>query len=234
MFKFIRNLTAKKDEIGVKSYAQSGEDLILYFIFKSLGIAPITYLDIGAYDPIELSNTYFFYLRGGSGVCIEPNPIMFKKLKKFRKNDIILNIGIGGKSKTKESFYIRQYDALSSFSKKISDDKYISNSKNQKIKSKVMIPMISINAILNRYFNELPPNLVTIDTEGYELKILQAINISKFRPEVFCIETITYSEEKKEKKNQPIIDFMISKGYFLYGDTYINSIFVDKKSWKDR
>ena len=41
-----------------KSYAEMGEDLILASIFEQLRIEHPTYLDVGAWDPIELSNTY--------------------------------------------------------------------------------------------------------------------------------------------------------------------------------
>jgi hypothetical protein len=67
------------------SYSQSGEDLILDFLLYDLNIKPITYLDIGTNDPIEINNTYLFYTKGYSGVCVEPNPIMFEKIKRFRK-----------------------------------------------------------------------------------------------------------------------------------------------------
>jgi hypothetical protein len=42
------------------SFAQSGEDLIANFIFRYLGINDVTYLDVGAYDPISINNTYYF------------------------------------------------------------------------------------------------------------------------------------------------------------------------------
>ena len=58
---------------GEFSFAQSGEDLIANFIFKYLDIPKITYLDVGAWDPVEVNNTYYFYRRGFRGVLVEPN-----------------------------------------------------------------------------------------------------------------------------------------------------------------
>ena len=37
--------------------------------------------------------------------------------------------------------------------------------------------------------------------------------------------------EGQEVKSEEIIHFLKSKDYFAYGDTYINTIFVDRASW---
>lgn len=42
------------------SYSQCGEDRILAFIFRSLGIDKPSYLDIGAHHPYMLNNTMYF------------------------------------------------------------------------------------------------------------------------------------------------------------------------------
>ena len=56
-----------------ESYAQMGEDLVCdHYLGEPLkGV----YLDIGAYEPIFLSNTYLFYKRGWTGITVEPNPL---------------------------------------------------------------------------------------------------------------------------------------------------------------
>ena len=41
----------KKSDSYKKSYSQSGEDLVINFIFNAIGITHPSYLDIGAYDP---------------------------------------------------------------------------------------------------------------------------------------------------------------------------------------
>src|SRR5687768_251174 len=63
---------------GMLSFAQSGEDLIANFICHYLQIPKITYLDVGAHDPVKINNTFFFYRRGFRGVLVEPNVEMCK------------------------------------------------------------------------------------------------------------------------------------------------------------
>ena len=52
------------------SYSQHGEDLEIAALLPDTG----WFLDIGAYRPMELSNTRLLYERGWSGVMFEPSP----------------------------------------------------------------------------------------------------------------------------------------------------------------
>ena len=74
-----------------RSYSQSGEDIIISDLFHRLQIVNPSYLDIGANDPIALSNTYRLYTRGSRGVCVEPNPVMYNRLQQKRKKLLFFN-----------------------------------------------------------------------------------------------------------------------------------------------
>jgi hypothetical protein len=87
------------------SYSQSGEDLIISFIFDTLRIKKPSYIDIGAHHPYFISNTALLYENGSRGINIEPDPVLFKKINKVRKKDINLNFGIGEKESVMD-FYI--------------------------------------------------------------------------------------------------------------------------------
>src|SRR6266849_2588341 len=60
------------------------------------------FVDVGAYDGIALSNTYYFEKElGWSGICIEPNPLAFESLSQNRKC-VSLNCGVGGQEELLE------------------------------------------------------------------------------------------------------------------------------------
>ena len=103
--------------IGQESYSQCGEDLVVRFFLQYRGIGKMTYLDIGANDPIEGSNTYFFYRLGYRGVLIEPNPAYGERLKSVRRHDTTLVAGIGVTAAREADFYVMSAPALSTFSK---------------------------------------------------------------------------------------------------------------------
>ncbi len=85
----------------------------------------------------------------------------------------------------------------------------------------------SVNDVIAEYFTgEI--NFVSLDTEGFDFAILRSWNFELRRPAVFCIETITYVDQRKMTE---IIDYMASQNYVIYADTYINTIFVDQERW---
>ena len=231
-YAFYRQLKERRDyPIYQKSYSQCGEDLIMYFLFNWLKIRRPIYLDIGANHPKFLNNTYFFYKRGCSGILIEPNHNLLEKLRRVRPRDKCINIGIGFGEKREADFYIMTADTMSTFSKETAEQ-YASYG-THKIKEVRKVLLVPINEIFPELF-EKTPNLISLDIEGLDLDILKSINFEIYRPEVFCVETLTYSEDNTEKKLGEIIDFMLSQDYFVYADTYVNTIFVDKRCWEKR
>lgn len=214
------------------SYSQCGEDLIVRFILNDLGKSAISYLDIGAHHPTYINNTALFYKTGSRGVSIEPDPFLFERIAAERPKDVNLNIGIGGQPITSEAdFYILSEKTLNTFSKEEAE-RCVSYG-NKKIEKVVRLPLVPINEIIQQHFHPVP-DFVSLDVEGYDIVILKSFDFEKYRPKVWCIETLTYTENKTERKIQETIDYMISKDYFVYADTYINTIFVDKASWLNR
>ena len=213
------------------SYSQCGEDIIVDFILNSLKIKDPNYLDIGAHHPININNTYLFYTKGFNGVCIEPDPILFNEIKKKRKRDVCLNIGIGTQNKNSADFYVMSSKSLSTFSKQVAEN--YQNNENQKIEKVIKIPLKEINQVIKDNFYKYP-NFVSLDVEGMEIDILNNFNFSEYAPEIFCIETLTYSENNKEQKIFAINKILEANGYFIYADTYINTIYVRTQTWKDR
>ncbi|HOZ86519.1 MAG TPA: FkbM family methyltransferase [Bacteroidia bacterium] len=214
------------------SYSQCGEDLIIDFIFVTLKIDKPSYLDIGAHHPWYLSNSAFFYLKQCKGVTVEPDPSLFEVIKKERPADISLNVGVGLESGESADFYIMNIPTLNTFSK-TEAERYAAYP-GKEIKKVVKLPLLTVNEIIQKQFQGKTPNFVSIDVEGMDLEIVSSFDFNKYRPEVFCIETLTYTENNSERKITEIIDYMLKQGYFLYADTYINSVFVDEKAWKNR
>ena len=196
-----------------------------------MGINKISYLEIGTNNPIDINNTYLFYIGGSRGVCVEPNPSLIKNIKKYRPEDICLNVGVSPTGEDAElDFYIFDESdsekGLSTFSK--TEAEHVQNTTHIKIAEVKKIPVVSFNSIIKKYFPTKAPDVVSIDVEGFDLEILKTIDFKVCRPVAFCVETVNFTTNHKKTKNRGIIDFMESQGYFMYADTGINSIFADK------
>lgn len=230
--KYLQN-TSKIDYSKV-SYSQCGEDLIIDFIFDMLNKRKIKYLDIGAHHPFRFSNTAFFYNKGDTGVNIEPDPGLFENFIKYRKRDTNLNIGISDKETTLD-FYVLNEKSMNSFSKE-GVDKLIESGKFT-LEKVVKIPVKTLYSIVNAYFKSENIDLLSMDVEGLDFDILKSIDYERIRPTVICVETVEFldtDENKIQKKNNELIEFIVSKEYFVFADTHINTIFVDKRVWKER
>ena len=90
---------------------------------------------------------------------------------------------------------------------------------------------MNINEIIDK-FAISKPNLISIDAEGLDFEILKTFNFEKYRPEVFCVETITFDTNNSGEKVKEIIDYMLEQNYLVYADTHANTIFVEKDKWK--
>lgn len=206
------------------TYSQAGEDIIVQYLFDSLKIEKPTYLDIGTNQPLICNNTYHFYAKGCYGVCIEPDKNMVDVIKKKRPGNTILNIGIGLSDSPAATFYLFPSDvnSWSTFSK----EEAIIREKETGIGfTTVQVPLKPVNRIIQEHFATYP-NFISVDVEGLDLDILQSLDFEKYKPEVICVETITFGYlDNTAEKIDAISQFMHSKGYFTYADTYINSIY---------
>ena len=231
--RFIGKLKRARDVVQLKariSYSQSGEDIIIDDLFQNLKGTNKTYLDIGANDPVICNNTYLLYKKGWRGVLVEPDPAMCEIVKSKRPGDTILNIGIGLSNENNAPFYLfpGRLNTWSTFSQ---EEAAIRETASGLKAKKITVQLKTINNILEQYFS-ICPNFVSIDVEGLDLDILKSLDFNRFRPDVFCVETITFSMSNEGEKLDDISKFLISQDYFIYADTHINTIFCRSELFK--
>lgn len=212
------------------SYAQSGEDLIIDFIAQAMKIEKVTYLDIGAHHPVKFSNTYLFYTRGYRGVLVEPDPDLLSEIKRVRPRDTCIGAGVGIDEAASSRFYVMSTRTLNTFSE-VEAKRYEAMGTNR-IEKVIDIPLVTINGILAEHFAKEAPSLISIDIEGLDFEVVSALDLKRYRSPIVCVETLSYSEDRNETKDLRIADLMSRNGYFVYADTYINTIFVDAERWR--
>jgi FkbM family methyltransferase len=227
--KEVKSLRTPNQKFMKTSYSQCGEDLIMKHLFGPLGIQHPTYMDIGAHHPFFLNNTALFYRHGGRGINIEPDPGLFSAFQKYRKADINLNIGVAPGKPSEMNFYQMSEPVLNTFSKK--EAQSYRDSHGHSIRSVIKIPVLPINKVCEEYLDNRVLDILSIDVEGLDFQILKSLNFKKYPPSIICIETISYSETGNGVKNEEIISYLKQKGYMLFADTYINSIFVRQDLW---
>lgn len=141
------------------------------------------YIECGANDGVNQSNTWFFEKKlGWRGLLIEPVPFLFDQLKKNRcKKNIFENLCLVGKN-YKSKFINMTYDNCMT---------KVSNKNKSK---KTIVKTSTLEAILNRNKIKKQIDLFSLDVEGYEMAVLDGINFTKHQFKLILIETKNFSK----------------------------------------
>ena len=183
--KFINSFKKIKN---IKS--QLYQDVFAYFIIGNK--FDKTFLEFGATDGLELSNSYMLESSfGWKGALSEPSPQWYNSLKENRKNTEIITKCIWTESGKTLDFFMSDIGVLSTLKNFIESDKNSmpGNTTQRKKGGKIIsVNTISLNDVIKDYFNNISPSYISIDTEGSEYEILKSFNFNTFRPKVFTIE----------------------------------------------
>ena len=183
--KFINSFKKIKN---IKS--QLYQDVFAYFIIGNK--FDKTFLEFGATDGIELSNSYMLESSfGWKGALSEPSPQWYNSLKENRKNTEIITKCIWTESGKTLEFFMSDIGVLSTLKNFIESDKNSmpGNTTQRKKGGRIIsVNTISLNDVIKDYFNNISPSYISIDTEGSEYEILKSFNFNTYRPKVFTIE----------------------------------------------
>ena len=200
-----------RDLYNFHIFSEYYEDLILYLIL--FDIKNGFYIDVGAYDPIKVSVTKSFYLKGWRGINIEPQPGKIELFQKDRPDDINLQLAVGER-KGKVTFYID--DQCSSV-----EEKYSKNYTN-----KTVVEMDTMSNICKSYVPEgTKIDFCKIDVEGGEKNVLLGYDFINYRPKVFCIESTI---PRSQKLNYELWEYiLINNDYSYIYSQGVNRFYVD-------
>lgn len=189
----------------MKYYAQFKQDEFVYQNYFK-GYTNGIFVDIGAYDGVIGNNSLFFENLGWQGVCIEPNPEMFKKLQESRKckctpyaisdkNGIARFFQIKEGGPATLSGLVDEYSqqAIARINKEV--DQENQNFDYIEVECKTFEEIIEYTHI----------DYLSLDTEGNELKILESIDYTKYLIDVITVENNDYDYK--------FIDYLTPKGY---------------------
>ena len=136
------------------------------------------YIELGANNGLEQSNTAFFeFNRGWKGILVEPSLSAFNECSKNRPNSICYNYACV--SNDYEDTEIRG-DFNGHLMSSVDGNRLHTNNI-VTVKTTTLENLLDINNISNI-------DLLSLDTEGYELNILKGLNLTKYHPRYMLIE----------------------------------------------
>ncbi len=212
------------------SFSKSGEDLQVYKLLRgSKGM----YLDIGCFEPITFSNTYFFYLRNWSGLVVDPNPRLKEMFQKVRPKDIFINKGISSSAGVLKYYQLpRKLSSMNTFNYEFLEKNGLVN----QIENEIEIPLTTICQLSEEFDLSNKIDFMDVDVEGLDLEVLSSNNWERLRPKIVMVETDSSIETDIVGD---IYNFLKERDYFLISKMVQSSsgagnlIFMRNESKKD-
>lgn len=173
-------------------YGQNEEDRYIAAAFA--GVDKGLYVDVGAYDGKQFSNTLYFEEQGWEGICIEPHKTTYTKLKRRRKNAICINAAcVGDPDLEAATYYNPGLVMLGSLEPREEQVKLLIETNHpDKTFTKFHeseVQTVTLNQVLHEYVgvgHEI--DFATIDTEGTELDVMHGFDLGLWKPRLVCIE----------------------------------------------
>ena len=199
--------------IKKKSYAMNNEDtaILNYFKDRKNGF----YVDVGCYHPIHRNNTHLLHMQNWSGVNIDTSKFSIDLFNFMRPKDLNYNCAISDKNKNIKLFYQKELSQLSTIEKGQAESVFQGEIKEKEIEA------FTLDEILSRdKYKDSKIDLLDIDVEGADLKVLRGLSFDKFKPELVCVEI-----HAKEIEKSDIYNFLIDKNYKLLWSGVFSHIF---------
>jgi FkbM family methyltransferase len=166
------------------SYAQRYEDMHLLRVFG--GQASGFYIDIGAGHPVYDNVSFAFYLRGWSGITVEPNPWLAQLNDAVRPRDRRIQSLVGEKPGEATYYLVEDFHGLSTT---VEGHALKAQSEFGKASQAMRMPVTTLRALCEQY---APTGIdfLKIDVEGAEREVLLGGDWRRFRPKVIVLEAL--------------------------------------------
>jgi len=199
------------------SFSQGGEDVILAGLFS--GRRNGFFVDVGAFHPYKLSNTYLLYKKGWSGINIDAAPGSMEVFKKMRPRDINLEAAISDVPEQMNYYYLGENNSMNTFSKEFLEQLDYQG----KVQKTITIHMQRLDSIFDQYVGNREIDILTIDVEGMEIKVLNSNNWDKYRPNIILCESFEAMNDENNYDLE-VKKYLYDKGYKVVCKT-LNGIF---------
>lgn len=202
--------------------SQSGEDKLLLQWFN--GMCNGTYLEMGALDGLEYSNSYVFNKKfNWKGVMIELDPSNFKRLQ-INRPDELATVHAAVCTKQQTVHLVQNHGAVSGIWE-FANEKFRKGWwKNVKMEEMIPIECSPLAAILKKVVGDsFYFDFFSLDVEGAEYEVVISLNFSAVQFGVILVE----SDGGNIAQSKKIRDVLVRNGYKYMGQVATNMWFVN-------
>ena len=200
------------------SYSANREDVLINRLFSSLSKG--CFVDVGAGHPLFENDTKALYDRGWTGINIEPQSVFFQELAAQRPNDRNFNVAISNEPGPL-TFHEVVGTGLSTCDP--------AEAQRAAERGFQIIPhQIGADTLRNVLDQAGSPtiDLLKVDVEGFELKVLESNDWARFRPSLIVVEA-TFPETPQRRPDL-VTPFLMARGYRRVYFDGLNDYFVEQ------
>lgn len=179
-----RQLLSSAPDLLAKSTAQLHQDI--WVIAETKRKRGGFFVEIGAFDGVEHSNTYLLEKElGWTGILVEPNPELHSLIRE-RRTAALSTAAVYSKSTEVDFVSVRDAGVLSGIAVHAFEDMHAEfRRKNSSVFSVVAT---TLQELLEQYDAPKVIDYLSVDTEGSEYEILAAFDFDKFDIRLLSVE----------------------------------------------
>jgi FkbM family methyltransferase len=168
------------------------------------------FVEVGANDPVEGSQTWHLERAGWSGILVEPQPDLAEKLRQMRKAKVFA-VACSSPQHAGGTLPLHIAGAFSSFDPKLMVA-------GVKAAAPIEVPVRTLDSLLSEARAPVPIDFLSVDVEGHEIAVLSGFDFPRWRPRLILLEDHVVNLEKHR--------FMRRAGYRLVRRTGLNAWYV--------
>lgn len=160
------------------------------------------FIEAGANDGYSQSNTYFLETRRGwRGLLVEGMPELYERCKVLRKRSRVVHCALVSSAYSKPTAVMRFAHLMSVVdgSLKRQEDQQRHIELGIEVQGlggsySVEVPARTLESLLDEIAGLPRIDLLSLDVEGYELQVLQGINLDRYQPRFILVEARFFEE----------------------------------------
>jgi FkbM family methyltransferase len=181
------------------------------------------FVEVGANDPHERSQTWHLEQAGWTGILIEPQPDLAAKLRAARTAKVFA-VACSSPENTGRTLPLHVAGPLSGLDR----ERMAPGAEPETI---IAVPIRTLDSILDEARAPMPLDFVSIDVEGHEIEVLRGFDIARWRPRLILLEDHVADLSKHR--------FLTAAGYRIIRRYENNGWYVPRKApeatqWQDR
>jgi FkbM family methyltransferase len=166
------------------SYAQRFEDLYLMRCFGARREG--FYIDVGSGHPVYDNMSFAFYLKGWSGITVEPNPWLARLTRAVRPRDRHVEALVGAAAGEATFYLVDEFHGLSTM---IESHARAAQAQFGKASQAVVVPVTTLKELCVEHAPAVF-DFLKVDVEGAEQDVLRNGDWQSFRPKVVVVEAL--------------------------------------------